>query len=382
MAQVFRLPRIGDSMAEVTVLEWHVNVGDSVKADQIVCAAETTKTVVEIPCPYAGTVLHLGGNVGDEIMLDEILIVVGEAGETWSPETARRDAAPAAATVAAGGPVKAIPRVRKLAQELGVDLARLTPTGANGTITEEDVKQAEARAATPGKTASTISVPHQRKRMTTLRKAIATNLLRSVNEVPHAAMAWDMDMTDIIVQRRAIIAEVGDKISMDAVIMSRAISLLPEFPAMNATIDGEDLIYYNEVNVGVAIGAEDGLVVPVIRNADRRSVKDLSDEVRRLAQAVREKRLKVEELSGMTCAISNMGSTGVTAGGMSINPLGIAFMLSICKVVQTPVVVDGEIVIRPIALFQITFDHRVVDGAYTAAFFRRLEEVITGRKQL
>jgi len=387
MAQVFRLPRIGDSMAEITIQEWRVAVGDAIAADQIICDAETTKTVVEIPCPYSGTVLHLGGDVGDEIELDEILIVVGEPGEQWSGESAVAGAddeagaaaasstsagKPAAPTGLAGGPVKALPKVRKLAKKMGVDLSAITPTGPNGTITEADLKSGGEAASK-----SAISVPHRREKMTTLRKAIAANLLKSANEVPHAAVFWDMDMTNIIAQRKALIAELGEKVSMDAVIMSRLLPLLEEFPEMNATVDGDDIVYYDEVNLGIAVGAKDGLVVPVIKNADQRDVKGLSDEVTRLASAVNDMKLKPEELSGMTCSISNVGGTGIAAGGMSINPLGICFMLSICKAVQTPVVIDGEIAIRPISRFQITFDHRVVDGAHVGGFFRRLEEGIT-----
>lgn len=391
MAQVFKLPRIGDSMAEVMIQEWRVAVGDTIAADDIICDAETTKTVVEIPCPYSGTVLHLGGDVGDVIELDEILIVIGEQGESWSPgdeggaakakETADADAAPAAATATptgtAGGPVRATPKVRKLANEFGVDLSTVTPTGPNESISEDDVKNAQPGAGEADSTGG-IRVPHERVKMSVLRKSIGANLIRSATEVPHAAVFWDMDMTNIVEQRKALIEEIGEKVSMDAVLMSRYIPLLKEFPEMNATADGDDLIYYEEVHLGVAVGSDDGLVVPVIRNADQLSVKELSDEVGRLATAVQQMKLKPEELEGMTCAISNVGGMGIAAGGMSINPLGISIMLSVCRAELKPVVIDSEVVIRPISRFQVTFDHRVVDGSHVARFFNRLEEVITG----
>ena len=220
MAQVFRLPRIGDSMAEITIQEWRVAVGDTIAADDVICDAETTKTVVEVPCPYAGTVLHLGGDVGDVIELDEILIVIGEEGESWSPgdepggakaeEAATAAAAPAAAaapTGAAGGPIKATPKVRKLAKELGVDLSQVTPTGPNGSISEDDVQGAAAGGSDDG---SGISIPHERVKMSMLRKSIGANLIRSATEVPHAAVFWDMDLSYIVEQRKALIEEIGE----------------------------------------------------------------------------------------------------------------------------------------------------------------------------
>lgn len=390
MAQVFRLPRIGDSMAEITIQEWRVAVGDTIAEDDIICDAETTKTVVEVPCPYAGTVLHLGGDVGDIVELDQILIVIGEEGDSWSPadETGSAEAQEAAAAVApaaaaaptgtAGGPIKATPKVRKLAKELDVDLSQVTATGPNGSISEGDVQNASAGSADTGD--SSISIPHERVKMSMLRKSIGANLIRSATDVPHAAVFWDMDMTNIVEQRKAMIEELGEKVSMDAVLMSRYIPLLREFPEMNATVDGDELIYYKEVHLGVAVGGDDGLVVPVIRNADQLSVKELSDEVGRLAAAVQDMKLKPEELEGMTSAISNVGGMGIAAGGMSINPLGISIMLSVCRAELKPVVIDSEIVIRPISRFQITFDHRVVDGSHVARFFHRLEQVITGNE--
>lgn len=382
MAQVFRLPRIGDSLAEATIQDWHVQVGDSIEMDQVVCSVETTKTVVDVPCPYAGVVLHLGGEEGDTIELDEILLVVGEAGESWTdgipsavePSSATAETPDAEAVtappVAGSDQVLAMLKVRKLARDLGVDLSEVRGSGKRGIINAADVQAAAGTSAEP--------IACERQPMNALRRAIAQNLERSWREIPHASMEWKIDISSVLAERKQILAETGEKVAVDALLMNKVIPLLKEFPEFNSRVDGSDLVLYKEFNVGFAVGSLEGLVVPVIKGADQLSVQGLSDEIARLASAASERRLQPSDLAGLTFTLSNVGATGAAWGGSAIVPYGTAGMLSAGKALPTPVVVDGEMVIKPLVGFMMTYDHRAFDGAHVAAFFRRLQETLEG----
>lgn len=388
--QIFRLPRIGDSLAEATIQEWHVAVGDKVEKDQVICSAETSKTVVEVPCPYQGYVLHRGCEEGDVVELDDILIVIGEQGQSWSPNAQSQSGqaegdeevaavASASTPVASNDQVLAMLKVRKLARDLGVDLTRVNGSGKNGIITAADVLAAVGQSGKPGKPAPAPElIDCQRKPMNPLRRAIAQNLERSWREIPHASMEWKIDISSVLAERKQILAETGDKVAVDALLMNKVIPLLKEFPEFNSRVDGSDLVLYKEFNVGFAVGSIEGLMVPVIKGADQLSVKELSGEITRLATAASERRLQPSDMSGLTFTLSNVGATGAAWGGSAIVPYGTAGMLSAGKALPTPVVVDGEVVIKPLVGFMMTYDHRAFDGAHVAAFFRRLQEAMEG----
>lgn len=391
--QIFRLPRVGDSMVEATLQSWLVGIGDKVEKDQVVCEAETSKIVVEVPCPYEGYVLYLGAEEGDVVELDAILIVVGEEGASWAPESAAQapaktaEADVAGTSVSAGravsgGGIKAMPKVRKLARELGVNLATVTVTGRDGVITATDVQAATGPAPAVKPAAERLpsmvsaGVSHERQRLSGLRKAIADNVARSWREIPHAAMEWQIDFTKVLEKRKQIIADTGVKVAVDALLISAVVPLLDEFPEFNACIDGDDLVLYQDVNVGIAVGSLEGLVVPVIRDAKRKTVQELTEDILRLSQAAMDRNLQPQDLGGLTFTISNVGATGAAWGGAAIIPGGTAGMLSAGKALPRPVVIDGEVQVRPIIQLAMTYDHRAFDGAHVAKFFNRLQVVL------
>ena len=375
MAHEFRLPRLGDSFAEGIIQEWLVDVGDTVEVDQPVCVIETTKTMVDVPCPHAGVVLYRGGEIKDTIELDAVLLVVGEEGETWEAEeavavgTAPATAPePASVATASSGETKVLPAARKLAGELGVDLTAIIGSGPGGLIKPDDV-----RAAVEGSGIDR----EERVAMSAVRKAIAQNLLKSWQSIPHASMGWQADMGPFLERRKLASGEFGKKIRPEAMLMLAVIPLLRGFPALNARVDGNDLVYYKDLNIGFAVAADEGLLVAVVRGADSYDLPALSDEIQRLSEAAATGRLKPEELSGITFTVNNVGPLGLTNGGNSILPLGTSGVLGMERARPTPVVGDdGSVVVKSIGNFVMTYDHRALDGAHVAQFLKKLTSAL------
>lgn len=394
--QIFRLPRVGDAMSDAIIQTWLVKVGDKVAKDEVVCEAETSKAVVEIPCPYEGHVLHLGAAEGETVELDEILIVVGDEGASWSPDLVAQatestgDTAgeqtqqtPGTPTITGRGGIRAMPKVRKLARELGIDLSGIIASGPDGNITSADLHTATRKPEAPATSSKGIFQPAagvaiRRERLTGMRRAIADNLMKSAAHIPHASMEWEIDFTNVLGYRKKIIDKTGEKITVDALLIHAVAPLLREFPELNSYVDGDEIVYYEDINVGMAIGAKEGLLVPVIRNADNLTILEISAEIARLANAAQTRSITPDDLSGLTVTVSNVGGTGAAWGGASIIPGGTAAMLSAGRALKRPVVVDDEIVARPIVRFIMTYDHRAFDGAHVAAFFRQLKEALEG----
>lgn len=381
MAQVFRLPRIGDALAEATIQEWYVGVGDQVVRDQFVCSVETSKAVVDVPCPHGGRVLYLGGSVGDVVALDEVLIVVGEPGEAWSPANAETEAtrAPedrsasssAALTPTAAAAIKILPAARRAAAAAGIDVATVHPTGVGGVITAEDIENAKRTAH-----AQENAVPTERRPMTARRRAIARNLLRASQEMALASMAWQVDMTNLLARRDELQATRGEKPPLDALLVAAVLPLLTEFPEFNGYIDGNDFMLYQHCNVGIAVGSIDGLTVPVIRRANELDLNALCAEVNRLSRAAMSQQLAPADLTSLTFTVSNVGAVGAAWGGSAIIPNNTAAMLSVGRALDRPVVTDGSISIAKISHIAVTYDHRAFDGAHAAKFLRRLQGVL------
>jgi pyruvate/2-oxoglutarate dehydrogenase complex dihydrolipoamide acyltransferase (E2) component len=259
---------------------------------------------------------------------------VGEVGEDWSPDMEGPSAVspaqadeptvsePVAAASPPKGPPKALPAARKLAAELGIALETLTGTGPSGLITPKDV---EAAADSGG--ASSSSLLENRQPMSMLRKSIAANLLKSWQEIPHAAMGWQVDMTRFFEHRKELVEQTGSKIRPEAILMAALVPLLKKYPGLNARVEGTDIIYYEQVNLGFSVGSEEGLMVAVVHNAETLSVEQLSAEVANLTDAAMNKRLPPEALTGLTFTVNNTGPLGNTHGGTMILPLGTSAVL-------------------------------------------------------
>jgi len=375
MAHEFYLPDIGEGLTEATIISWYVEVGDEVGLDEPLVEVETDKAVVDIPAPHAGVVLHHGGDSGDVIEVEQLLAVVGDAGEHWEPQqkpssdtataapiVGTLDEAPAA--IAAGaGQINALPKVRKLASELGVDLAVIAGSGVGGRITEDDVRAAVG---------STDKGPGERVRMSATRRAIADNLSRAWREIPHVTTYAEVDAGPLLSRRAAL-----GKPTLEALLIAAIVPLLEAHPAFNATIAGDEIIFRKNYDVGFAVDTPAGLMVAVVKDAGGKSVGELDVEIRRLAAAAKEQKLTLDELRGQTFTISNIGAVGGRYG-TPIVPLGTSAILSVGRADDRPVVRDGQIVVGREFPLSLSYDHRIIDGATGRAFMAGLVAALSG----
>ena len=292
MAREFHLPDIGEGLAEATIVEWFVAVGEAVDVDGPLVEVETDKAVVEIPAPVGGVLLHRGADEGETIEVESLLAVIGEAGEEWTPAAAGTEAAPIVGTldetpeVFEGRSLRpgALPMVRKLASELGVDVDSLAGSGPGGRVTEDDVRAAFADVG-----------PTRRVPLSATRKAIVRNLTRSWQEIPHVTTYGEVDAAPLLERRKAL-----GNLPLEALLINAVVPVLREFPSFNATFAGDAIVENLRYDVGFAVDSPDGLMVAVIREAGGRSVEDLGTEVTRLAAAARDRTAAPDELRGQT----------------------------------------------------------------------------------
>lgn len=395
----FRLPDIGEGLTEAEIVRWLVAEGEQVALDQPLVEVETDKAVVEIPSPYAGVVTRHGGAEGDIIQVGEVLVVIGEeeAGPAETPGEATpvvgaladeaEDLTPSpqpASPVAA--PVKALPVVRKLAREHGIDLATIDGTGPDGRVTREDVEAAIAATGTREEVETEpVSVEEEpepvpvaeaddrREAMSRLRRTIAANMSRSWAEIPHVTAFEDVDASRLLEVRQALGRRHGNSIPMEALVIRALIPALESFPEFNATLEGDDLVIHASYHIGMAVDTPDGLLVAVVKDAGTKSVLDLAGEVRRLGEGARARRLTPDELTGQTFTVSNIGAVG-GGHGTPIVPYGTTAILSVGRAKEEPVVQEGDLVIAPVMPLSLSYDHRVVDGAQGRRFMAMLME--------
>ncbi|MEX1043718.1 MAG: dihydrolipoamide acetyltransferase family protein [Acidimicrobiia bacterium] len=390
MAYEFLLPDIGEGLAEAVIVGWRVAVGDAVAMDQVVVDVETDKAVVEIPIPVAGTVLHLGGAAGDTLDVGSVLLVVGEAGEAW-PSGSSDQAAPIVGTldsevttleaadrqeIPAGRQAKALPVLRKLAKDLGVDLDLVRGTGPDGRITRDDVTAAASAGSGEVAADDGSSQSGARRPMSTVRKAIAERMSRSWSEIPHVTTFDEVDATRLLEVRKALTRRTGSSMSVDALVVKAVLPALAAHPDFNARLEGDSLVDPDSFDIGVAVDTPDGLMVVVIRDAAGRSLGELAAELERLSAAAKERKATPRELSGQTFTVSNIGAVG-GGYGTPIVPLGTTAILSVGKAVERPVARDGKVAIAPMMPLSLSYDHRVIDGGAGRRFLAQIVENLT-----
>ena len=352
MASAFKLPDLGEGLTEGEVARWLVAEGQEIAEDDPLVEIQTDKATVEIPSPYGGTVLQVLVAEGDVVPVGTELVVIGAPGEeapaaTPAPVTAARPAAPASSRV------QATPVVRRIAQELGVELATMSGSGPGGRITEEDV-----RAAVGGGEG-------RREPLRGVRRVIAEHMARAHREVPPVTWVEECDVDDVPLER------------LLPTVVKACVDALHEFPELNARLDGDAILYLDRYDVGVAVQTDGGLVVPVVRGVDGKSVDELATEIGDLAERARAGSLAADELRGSTFTVTSAGKLAGLFQTPIVNHPEVA-ILSIGRVAQRPVVRDGEVVIRRMGTIALTFDHRVVDGARAAAFGLAVIERIQG----
>jgi pyruvate/2-oxoglutarate dehydrogenase complex dihydrolipoamide acyltransferase (E2) component len=380
MASVFKLPAVGDTMVEGEIVEWLVAVGDTVDLDQAICSVETDKSVVEMTTPYRGTVLALGGEPGDIIEVGETLIVIGERGEEVPTEDEPAPAtgvagsagapppapAPTPPQPAAPGSVKAVPKARKLARELGIDLAAVAGTGSGGSITVADIEAAAAPAADAG--------GGRRERLSAIRRSIARHMTESM-QIPQFTSMVDADATKLLETRAAASAETGSRVPLDALLVALLVPVLRDHPVMNARLDGDEIEHFDRYDIGVAVDTPDGLMVPVVQDADARSLPELSAEILRLAAAARDRTVAPDELAGATATVNNVGALGMLAGTPML-PVGTSMIAAFGLARPVVRLTGGNPVEVPTMTVSATFDHRIIDGGASGRFLAQLKETI------
>ena len=359
MANSFKLPDLGEGLTEGEVARWLVAEGQEIAEDDPLVEIQTDKATVEIPSPYAGTVLQILVAEGEVAPVGAVLVVIGEAGEAVPDTPAPKDEKPDAAqsgTPATTGRIAATPLVRKVAQELGVDLATVTGTGPGGRITDEDV-----RATADGRA---VVSEGRREPLRGVRRLIAEHMTRAHREVPPVTWVEECDFEGVELER------------LLAIVVKAVADTLPEFPELNARLDGDAIVYLERYDIGVAVQTEQGLVVPVVRGAGSRSLDEVDAEIRRLAEGARAGSLKPEEVRDSTFTVTSAGKLAGLFQTPIVNHPEVA-ILSIGRIAPRAVVGDGGVVVRKTGTIAITFDHRVVDGARAAAFglevIRRIE---------
>ena len=353
MAYEFKLPDLGEGLTEGEIARWLVSEGQEIAEDDPLVEVQTDKTTVEIPSPAGGKVARILVAEGEVVPVGTVLVVIGEDGTAPTEEQPRAEPAVEPTPPARQeGRVRATPLVRRLAQELKVDLESLEGTGSQGRVTEEDVRAAGGGAE------------GRREKLRGVRRLVAEHMARAHEEVPPVTWVEECDFGDLDLKRLV-------PLTLKAVAES-----LNEFPELNARLEGDEIVYLDRYDIGVAVQTEQGLVVPVVRGCDSASVDELGQEVERLADAARAGALKPEELRGSTFTVTSAGKLGGLLTTPIVNHPEVA-ILSIGRVAERPVVRDGQIVARPVGYVAITFDHRVIDGARAAEFglavIRRLE---------
>jgi len=345
MAYELKLPDLGEGLTEGEISRWLVTEGQEVAEDDPLVEIQTDKTTVEIPSPAAGKVSQILVEEGAVVPVGTLLVVIGGDGAQPAPKPSSSPEPPPSKG-------RATPLVRKIAQELGVDLDTVTGSGPQGRITEEDVRA----VASPRE--------GRREQLRGVRRLIADHMTRAHREVPAVTWVEECDFSNV------------DLRQLVATVLKASAESLQEFPELNARLEGQEIVYLDRYDLGVAVQTEGGLVVPVVRDCNSRSVDELQQEVERLAEAARSGSLQPEELRGSTFTVTSAGKLAGLFQTPIVNHPEVA-ILSIGRVAERPVVRDGSVATAAVGYISVTFDHRVVDGARAAEFgldvIRRLE---------
>ncbi|MCM2326736.1 MAG: 2-oxo acid dehydrogenase subunit E2 [Lysobacter sp.] len=375
---VVKVPDIGEGVAEVELVAWHVRPGDAVAADQVVVDVMTDKATVEVPSPVAGRVLALGGETGTKLAVgSELLRLETEGGgEAAQP---RAPSAPALAHPEAALPAKpaASPSVRRHARELGIDLATVAGTGPEGRVLHEDLDRHGAATVTPAESARHAKRSGEQEiAVTGLRRQIAQRMQEASARIPHFTYVEEVDVTELEELRARLNAERGaarGHLTVLPFLMRAIVLAAPAFPQVNARFDDARGIVtrFAAVHIGIATQTADGLVVPVVRHAEARDLWSSAAEVARLAGAARSRKIAREELSGSTITVTSLGPLGGVVTTPIINPPEVA-IVGVNRIVERPVVRSGAIVPRRIMNLSSSFDHRVIDGQDAARFVQAL----------
>src|SRR5690625_1687951 len=413
MAFEFKLPDIGEGMHEGEIVKWFVKEGDTVQEDDTLCEVQNDKAVVEIPSPVEGTVLSVKVDEGEVATVGQTLITFDAEGydapeseeeveveepvekETRDVPEPERDEQRVETEEAkpTGKRVIAMPSVRKYARENNVNIQEVTGTGKNGRVLKEDIDRylqgddvteaaptEEAEEAVQRPVAAAGEYVETREKMSSIRRAIANAMVNSKTKAPHVTLMDEVDVTELVNHRnrfKEVAAEQGIKLTYLPYVVKALISASKKYPIINAAVDDEteEIVHKHYYNIGIAADTERGLLVPVLKDADRKSLFEISEEINELAEKARSGKLTAEEMRGASNTITNIGS----AGGQWFTPVlnyPEAAILGIGRIADKPIVRNGEVVVAPVLALSLSFDHRIVDGVTAQQALNQIKRLL------
>lgn len=425
----YRFPELGEGLHEGEIIKMHIKAGDKVTDEDIVMEVQNDKAVVEVPCPVNGTVLEVFGTDGAIFRVGQVVAVIDAEGDIPEQEPAHEEAeadsakggADTASSPAASSPadakegaapaapsheVLATPSVRKYAREQSVDIAQVTGSGKAGKVTREDVDAfknggapaapaaasaaSEDTASAPAAASSTASVSadleEERVPFKGIRKAISNAMVKSAYTAPHVTIMDEVDVTELVAFRtrmKPVAEKKGVKVTYLPFIVKALVAASRKFPALNASIDevNNEIVYKKHYDIGIATDTDNGLIVPVIKSADRKSIWMIAEAISDLAARGRDGKLSANEMKGSTISISNIGS----AGGMFFTPIinyPEVAILGTGRISEKPVVRNGEVVVAPVMALSLSFDHRLIDGATAQNFMNYIKQLLANPELL
>ena len=427
MASEIRVPTLGESVTEATIAQWYKKPGDAVAMDEPLCELETDKVTIEVPAQSAGVLAEVVVNEGETVEVGALLGSIGEGAGTAAPAASEAAAAPAetpqaetasetekpqeptpspaaptqmAAPAASSGTsvdTSALsPAARRVVEEHGLDPAQITGTGKDGRLTKEDALKAasgaQAAPASPAPSAAAAPIAaaqqgarEERVKMTRLRKTIAARLKESQNTAAQLTTFNEVDMGALMDVRREykdlFEQKYGARLGFMGFFARACVTALSEIPAINAEVTEDEIIYKNYVNMGIAVGTEKGLVVPVIRDVQNMGLADIELAVAEMGRKARDGKLAIDDLQGGTFTMSNGGVYGSLMSTPILN-MPQSGILGMHKIQERPVVMDGQIIVRPMMYLALSYDHRIVDGKEAVTFLVRVKESLEDPERL
>ena len=408
MAEIIRMPRLSDTMEEGNIVSWLVKEGDKVSPGDVLAEVETDKATMELESFNEGVLLYIGVKEGP-VPVDGIIAIIGAKGDDYkklladaesaASAPAKEEAAPAKTETAPAPAAKATPApaavvetnhntdrilasplARSLAAEKGYNLEQITGTGDGGRIIKRDVETYTPSAAPAANSkqaprALAPDIQYGDAPVSQMRKVIARRLSESKFGAPHFYLTVEINMDNAMAARKQVNANPDIKVSFNDIIMKASAVALRKHPAINSSWHGDKITYHEEINIGVAVAIPDGLMVPVVRDTDLKSLSQINAEVKELAGKAKSKKLSTEEMTGNTFTISNLGNFGIEEFTAIINPPD-ACILAVGSIMQKPIVKDGEIVVGNMMKVTLSCDHRVVDGVTGANFLATLKSML------
>jgi len=394
------VPPLGESVKEATVAKWHKKPGDAVKVDELLVELETDKVTLEVNAPATGKISEVVANEGTNVGVGAVLGVMVEGNVAIASPKSTAAAAPSPAAPAPTAPAKTAtkpanantdavlsPAASKTAADMKVDLKNVTPTGKDGRVTKGDVLAAEAPKAAPVAPTATSdnTAREQRVRMTRLRKTIAERLKESQNTAAILSTFNEIDMSETFRIRKQyqeqFMEKHGVKLGFMSFFVKAVVQALKEIPSVNSSIDGEDIVYKNYYDIGIAVGTEQGLVVPVLRDADKLGFAGIEKGIAALGKRARDGKLTMADMAGATFSVTNGGTYGSLLSTPIINPPQSG-ILGMHNIVERPVAVNGQVVIHPMMYVALSYDHRIIDGKEAVTFLVKIKQLIERPEKL